>query len=94
MQLEGVQQQIADVDRAVSNLEASLAGAAQAGDDRKVEFHRDRLKALLDKEEVVLREEKNHLLQAQQDGGYCPLLPTLQSVIDSLRTVDAAYTCN
>ncbi|DBB17865.1 TPA: hypothetical protein ACH3X3_002882 [Trebouxia sp. C0006] len=67
-QLDGVQQQIADVGRAVSNLEASLAGAERAGDDRKVEFLRDRLKAL-DKKEVALREKENLLLRAQQNGG-------------------------
>lgn len=79
-QLDGVQQQIADVGRAVSNLEASLAGAERAGDDRKVEFLRDRLKAL-DKKEVALREKENLLLRAQQNGGYCSLLPTLASLL-------------
>lgn len=36
---------------------------------------RDRLKAL-DKKEVALREKENLLLRAQQNGGYCSLLPT------------------
>lgn len=80
MQLEGVQQQIADVGRAVSNLEASLAGAEHAGDDRKIEFLRDRLKAL-DKKDVVLREKENLLLRAQQEGGHCSLLPPLASLL-------------
>ena len=80
VQLESVQQQIADVGRAVSDLEASVAGAEQAGDDRKVEFLRDRLKTM-DKKEVALREEKNLLLRAQQNGGYCSLLPPLASLL-------------
>ena len=84
LQLEGVPQQIADVGTEVSDLEASLAGAEQAGDDRKVEFLRDRLKAL-DQEKVALRQEqvglRDPLLRAQQNGEYCSLLPPLASLL-------------
>lgn len=73
--LDGVQQQIADVGRAVSNLEASLA--ERAGDDRKVEFLRDRLKTL-DKKEVALREEKIFCCELNKMVGialYCQRSP-------------------
>ena len=80
MQLEGVQQQIADVGRAVSNLEASLLAAKQANDAREVEFLRDRLKTM-DKKEVALHEKENLLLRAQQAGRYFSLLPPLVSLL-------------
>ena len=73
-QLEGVQQQIADVHQKISDLEASLVAAKQAEDGDEVSFLRDRLKHL-DKKEVALREEKNLHLRAQQGGGHCSLLP-------------------
>ena len=72
MQLEAVRQQIAGVGRGVSNLEASLAAAEQAGNDLKVEFLRDRLKTM-DKKEVALPEQETILLRAQQAGGYCSI---------------------
>ena len=68
--IEGVQQQIADVVRKVSDLEAALS-AAEDGDE--VSFLRNRLKQL-DKEKVALREKENLLLRAQQGGGHCSLL--------------------
>ena len=79
VQLEGVQQQIADVGRVVSNLEASLVAAKQAGDDREVEFLCDRLRTV-DKQEVALREKENLLLRAQQGGGYGSLQLTTCSL--------------
>lgn len=63
-QLEGAQEQIVDVSSVLSNVQASLA-AAQAENDRKVEFLRGRVKAM-DKEKVALPEKENLLLQAQR----------------------------
>lgn len=92
-QLDDVQQQIADVGTAVSNLEALLAGAERAGDDRKVDFLRDRLKAL-DKKEIALHEKNNLLLRAQQNGGYCSLLPTLASLLPTCLDGKEFATCS
>ena len=52
----------------VSDLEAALVTADQAGDGGKVSFLRTQLEQLY-KDKVALREEKNLLLQAQQGGG-------------------------
>ena len=60
--------------RKVSDLEAALVTAEQAGDGGKVSFLRTQLEQLC-KEKVALREEKNLLLRAQQGGGHCSLLP-------------------
>ena len=62
---QGVQQQIADVVRKVSDFEAALSTAKQAGDEDEVSFLRGRL--------LQLGEEKNLLLKAQQGGGCCSL---------------------
>ena len=70
--IEGVQQQIADVVRKVSDLEAALSAAKQAGDGDEVSFLRTQLEQLY-KERVALREEKNILLRAQQGGEHCSL---------------------
>ena len=60
-QLQGVQQRIADIDRNFSALEASLAAAEQAGEDRKVEFLRGRLEKLdsrlLSLQDMLLRSQ-------------------------------------
>ena len=72
-QIEGVQQQIADVVRKVSDLEAALSVAKQAGDGVEVSFLRTQLEHLY-KERVALREKENILLRAQQGGGRCSLL--------------------
>ena len=74
-ELEGVQQLIADAARKVSDLEASLIAAKQAGDGDEVSFLRTQLEQLY-KEKVGLREEKNLHLRAQQGGGHCSLLPS------------------
>ena len=66
-QFEGVQQLIADVARKVSDLEASLVAAEQAGDGGKVSFLRTQLEQLY-KKDVALQEEKNLLLRAQGGG--------------------------
>lgn len=50
--------------------------AEQAKDGGKVSFLRTQLKQLY-KERVALREDKSLLLQAQQGGGSCSLLPLL-----------------
>ena len=68
-QVEGVQQLIADVVRKVSDLEASLLAAEQAGDGDKVCFLRIQLEQLY-KEKVALRDKENLLLRAQQGGGH------------------------
>ena len=70
--IEGVQQQIADVVRKVSDLEAALSAAKQAGDGDEVSFLCTQLEQLY-KERVALREEKNILLRAQQGGEHCSL---------------------
>ncbi|DBA86734.1 TPA: hypothetical protein ACH3X2_005425 [Trebouxia sp. C0005] len=66
-QVEGVQQQIADVVRQVSDLETALSAAKQAGDGDEVSFIRTQLEQLY-KKEVALREKENLLLRAQQGG--------------------------
>lgn len=66
-QVEGVQQQIADVARKVSDLEASLVAAKQAGDGGEVSFLRTQLEQLYRKD-VALQEEKNLLLRAHGGG--------------------------
>ena len=71
-QVESVQQEIADVVRKVSDLEASLSAAEQAGDGDKVSFLRSQLQQLY-KEKVALREKENLLLRAHQGGEHCPL---------------------
>ena len=90
-QLEGVQQQILDVSRALSNLEASLAAAEQAGNAFKVEFLYKKEVALR-QEKVALREQETILLQAQQAGGYCSLLPSLASLLAGGHSAGLHYT--
>ncbi len=71
-QVENVQQKIEGVAQEVSEVKASLSAAKQAGDGDEVSFLRTQL--------LQLREEKNLLLQAQQGGGRCSLLPLLAHV--------------
>ncbi|DBA80022.1 TPA: hypothetical protein ACH3X2_007520 [Trebouxia sp. C0005] len=66
-QVEGVQQQIADVVRQVSYLETALSAAKQAGDGDEVSFIRTQMEQLY-KKEVALHEKENLLLRAQQGG--------------------------
>ena len=72
-QVEGVQQQIADVVRQVSDLETALSAAKQAGDGDEVSFIRTQMEQLY-KKEVALHEKENLLLRAQQGGRDCSLL--------------------
>ncbi|DBB15284.1 TPA: hypothetical protein ACH3X3_003539 [Trebouxia sp. C0006] len=62
--LQEVQQQIMAVVEKVSEMETSLAAAEEAADGDKVRFLRNRLEQL-DRKEVMLREEKNKLMDIQ-----------------------------
>ncbi len=68
--LQEVQQQIEAVLEKVSEMETSLAAAEEAGDGDKLKFLRDRL-VQLDRERVVLREEKNKLMVVRPGGQHC-----------------------
>ena len=76
IQLEKVQQKIADIGRVVSNLEAPLAATGQAGDDGKVEYLRQ-TEVALRRDKVARVKQETILLRAQRAGVYCSLLPPL-----------------
>ncbi len=71
--LQEVQQQIMAVVEKVSEMETSLAAAEEAADGDKVRFLRNRLEQL-DRKEVMLREEKNKLMDIQSGGQHCFLV--------------------
>ena len=86
-----MQQQIAEVVRKVSDLEAALSAAKQAGDGDEVSFLRGRLEQL-DKQAIALREEKIILLRAQQGGGHCsPLHHQLLINLSDLNVMKHAF---
>jgi len=72
-QVQEVQQQIEAVVGEVSEVKTSLVAAEEAADGDKVRFLRNLLEQLYRKE-VVLREEKNKLMDIQSGGQHCFLV--------------------